>query len=52
MVQRRDGARFGLESSQPLRISGQSLGQHLDRSRVSRARYTSPMPPPSRATIS
>ena len=58
MGELRDGARFAVEALAELRVRGQRVGQHLDRdgsrpSRVSRARYTSPMPPaPNGATIS
>ena len=57
MIERRDRARLTLETVAKLRIGGERAARILiatvRSSRVSRARYTSPMPPaPSGATIS
>ncbi len=57
MIQRREDFGFTLEPRGALGVRGERLGQHLERNvpiqSVSRARYTSPMPPaPIRPTIS
>ena len=57
MVERREGLRFACETCEAVRVAVNGVPQDLDRnvsiSLVSRARYTSPMPPaPIGATIS
>ena len=57
MVERRERARLALESQDGVAIGGDARRQDLDRDvaaeALSRARYTSPIPPaPSSATIS
>jgi hypothetical protein len=57
VVERSQRLCLAVETGEPLRVRGEDVRQNLDRDvalrRVSRARYTSPMPPaPSGATSS